>query len=173
MFPGPALLSDRKVLYGTHKILPLLTGSSEYPRREGAQNAWCAWAGEGGGGVKGSGTSNGAAFNSGRVKDPLKNLMKTLALFSRKKKKKKVHIRLHNFEYSFVGFPDPLETCLCNSIGMDGPQIEDTLLCLGLSSQPSQGWSILFPGGVTLIFPQVLTSIQPSLAGAGRGGARH
>lgn len=36
VFPGPALLSDRKVLYGTHKILPLLTGSSEYPRREGA-----------------------------------------------------------------------------------------------------------------------------------------
>lgn len=47
-------------------------------------NAWCACTGENGGGATGPGTSTGAASNFGGVTGPLKNVMKILALLSRK-----------------------------------------------------------------------------------------
>lgn len=91
----PALLSSgkvlRKVLAGTHKMRPLLTGYLECPRRAGTWSrlkqleCMVCLTGEDGGRAEGSGTSTGAAFHFGGVKDPLKNLMKTLALLSSKK----------------------------------------------------------------------------------------
>lgn len=60
-----------------------------------------------------SGTTNPAAFNCGGVTDTLKNFMKTLAFLSRKKKK--AHIHIHNWEHTFLGFPDPLEP-ICAAI---------------------------------------------------------
>lgn len=83
-----------------------------------------------------SGTTIRAAFNCGGVTDTLKNLMKTLALLSRKKK---AHIHIHNCERTFLGSPDPLEPICVAPLGKMNLRLR-TLPCFRFSpNHPQDG----------------------------------